>query len=79
MTIQQRILAPTPPFFKKLRNIGITLLAIGTSIMSAHVALPAILVKIASYLALAGTVTATVSQAATGNETLPGTNDDHGQ
>lgn len=79
MTLQQRIQAPTPPFFKKLRNIGLALLAIGTSIMSAHMALPDILVKIAGYLALAGTVTATVSQTATGNETVPGTNTGNGQ
>jgi len=68
MTIQERLQAPTPPFFKKIRNIGLTLLAIGTSIMGAPVALPAILTKIAGYLAVAGTVTATVSQTVTAND-----------
>ena len=68
MTIKERVQAPTPPFFKKLRNIGLSMLAIGTSLMAAPVALPAILVKIAGYLALAGTAAAAVSQTATGND-----------
>jgi hypothetical protein len=65
MTIQQRLSAPTPPFFKKIRNIGLAVAAIGASILGAPVALPAILVKIAGYAALAGTVASTVSQSAT--------------
>ena len=69
MTIKDRIQAPTPPFFKKLRNAGLGILAIGTSLLAAPVALPAILLKIAGYLAVAGTVAATVSQTATGIDT----------
>ena len=68
MTINERIQAPTPPFFKKLRNIGLAILAVATAIMSAPVTLPAILLKIAGYLAVAGTVAATISQTATGND-----------
>ena len=67
MTINERIQAPTPPFFKKLRNIGLAILAVATAIMSAPVTLPAILLKIAGYLAVAGTVVASVSQTTTVN------------
>ena len=63
MTIQQRFTAPTPPFFKKLRNTGLAVLTIAGAILGAPVALPAILTKIAAYAAVAGTVASTVSQA----------------
>ncbi len=56
---------PTPHFFKKLRNIGLTVAAVGASIMASPVALPALLVKIAGYLVLAGGVAGTISQATT--------------
>ena len=68
MKIVERIKAPTPKFFKKLRNIGIGLAAIGTAIIAAPVSLPAIVIKIAGYLAVAGTVAGTVSQTAKGGE-----------
>ena len=70
MTIRSRIQSPTPSFFKKLRNTGLAALAIGTSIISAPIALPAVLVKIAGYLVVAGTTTAAVSQSVTGKEKL---------
>ena len=41
MNIVQRAKAPTPKFFKKLRNIGLTLAAISTVIVTAPIALPA--------------------------------------
>ena len=65
MTIKQRVKSPTPLFFKKLRNTGMVLAAISASLFAAPVALPALLVKIAGYLAVAGTVAATVSQTVT--------------
>jgi hypothetical protein len=65
MTIKQRLTAPTPPFFKKLRTIGILVATLGTSILAAPIALPALIGKIAGYLAVAGTVVTTVSQATT--------------
>ncbi len=67
-TVVKRMNQKTPKFFKKIRNIGLTLAAISASIIGAPVALPAILVKIASYLAVAGIVAITVSQAAVKNE-----------
>lgn len=63
-----RMQRPTPSFFKKVRNAGLTLAAIGASIIAAPVALPAILVKVAGYLAVAGTVASTVSQTAVKND-----------
>lgn len=56
MKIIERIKVPTPKFFKKLRNIGIGLAAIGTSVIAAPVSLPAIVLKIAGYLAVASAV-----------------------
>ena len=71
MTVQQRLAAPTPPFFKKIRNAGLLLAALSGTILGAPVALPAVIIKIAGYLAVAGSVASAVSQAATGAE--PGT------
>lgn len=62
MKLAQRIKSPTPKFFKKLRNIGLGLAAISATIMAAPVSLPAIVIKIAGYLAVAGGVAGTISQ-----------------
>lgn len=56
----------TPPFFKKLRLIGLSVAAIGTTLISAPIALPAIVTTIAGYLIVGGTVATAVSQAAIG-------------
>ncbi|MEO8769582.1 MAG: hypothetical protein ABI402_05840 [Ferruginibacter sp.] len=61
--LKQRLKSPTPKFFRKLRNIGIAVAAIATTIATAPVALPAVLVKIAAYLAVAGTAISVASQA----------------
>lgn len=66
--IVQRVKAPTPKFFKKVRNIGLALAAIGTRILAVPVALPAVVIKIAGYLAVAGGVAGTVSQTAVKSE-----------
>ena len=68
MNISKRIQAPTPPFFKKLRNIGLALAAISTAILTAPVALPLIVLKVAGYAAVAGGVASAVSQAACENQ-----------
>ena len=60
--------ADTPAFFKIVRNTGLTLAAIAASILGAPVVLPAILVNIAGYVAVAGGVMSAVSQAAVMNE-----------
>lgn len=68
MNIVQRLSAPTPPFFKKLRNIGLVLTAISAAIIGAPVALPGIITQIASYLAVAGSMMSGVSQATVDTE-----------
>ncbi|HEY4148776.1 MAG TPA: hypothetical protein VGM41_07600 [Chitinophagaceae bacterium] len=68
MTLMQRIMAATPPFFTKLRNIGLVLATISTTIATAPLALPAIVTKIAGYLAVAAGIASAVSQAAVHDE-----------
>lgn len=67
-TLVERVQAPTPPFFKKLRNIGLVLATIATTVAAAPVALPAIVFKLAGYLAVAGGVASAVSQTAVEGE-----------
>jgi ABC-type xylose transport system permease subunit len=62
MNLVERAISPTPTFFQKLRNIGLALAAISAAIIAAPVALPTIVVTIAGYLAVAGTVLSGVSQ-----------------
>ena len=64
MSIVERIQAPTPKFFKTLRTIGLALAALGGSILASPVAIPAAIVTIAGYVALAGGVMTAVSQTA---------------
>jgi hypothetical protein len=66
--IVNRITSPTPKFFQKLRNIGLAVAAIAGTIIAAPIALPAIVVKIAGYLVVAGGVLGGTSQTATANE-----------
>lgn len=68
MKIANRMKEPTPKFFKKIRNIGLTLAAISASIVAAPIALPAILVKVAGYISVACVAATTVSQTAVKNE-----------
>ena len=62
MTIVERAKAPTPKFFKTLRSIGLALLAISGTIVAAPVALPAVVVSVAGYTALAGGIISAISQ-----------------
>ena len=64
LSLAGRAMAETPPFFLKLRNIGIALAAISAALLASPVALPAIVVTIASYLGVAATVASAVSQVA---------------
>ena len=61
-TIVNRATAPTPKFFKVLRNIGLALATIGGAILTAPVVLPAVVVAVGGYLAVAGGVLSAVSQ-----------------
>lgn len=63
MSIFKRLSGDTPTFFRRIRNIGIALVAVGTAIATAPVALPAAIVAAAGYLITAGTVAGIVAQA----------------
>jgi hypothetical protein len=69
MNLIQRVKAPTPHFFKKLRNIGIALASISGAIIAAPIALPVLIVHVAGYLAVAATVTTAISQVTVCNDT----------
>jgi uncharacterized membrane protein HdeD (DUF308 family) len=62
MNIIKRAKAPTPKFFKVLRNIGLTMAAVGGTILAAPVALPVVVITIGGYVAVAGGVISAVSQ-----------------
>lgn len=62
MKVVERIKAPTPKFFKILRSIGLALLAISGTIVAAPIVLPATVVTVAGYMAVAGGVISAVSQ-----------------
>lgn len=61
-SILERAQTKTPPFFKKLRLVGLVAVTIGTTIMVAPIAIPAAITTIAGYVLLGGTVLTAVSQ-----------------
>ncbi len=63
--IIHRAKAPTPKFFKVLRNIGLALAAVGGTILAAPIALPTIVTTIGGYVVVAGGVVSAVSQLTT--------------
>jgi uncharacterized membrane protein HdeD (DUF308 family) len=70
MNIVKRAKAPTPKFFKVLRNIGLALAAVGGTVLAAPIALPVVVNSIGGYLAVAGGVISAVSQITTINEEI---------
>lgn len=60
--IVKRATAPTPKFFKILRTVGLTLAAVGASVLASPVLLPVAVVSLGGYLAVAGGVITAVSQ-----------------
>jgi hypothetical protein len=68
MNIIQRVTAPTPKFFKILRAVGLSLAAVGASLLTAPVTIPATLITVAGYLTVAGGVIGAISQTAVENE-----------
>jgi uncharacterized membrane protein HdeD (DUF308 family) len=70
MNIVKRAKAPTPKFFKVLRNIGLALAAVGGTVLAAPIALPVVVSSIGGYLAVAGGVISAVSQITTINEEI---------
>ena len=62
MNLAERVLAPTPKWFKVLRTIGIALASVGGIIIASPVALPVGIVSAAGYLILGGSIITAVSQ-----------------
>ena len=67
-TLAERSKADTPPFFKKLRIVGLSLAAVGGVLVAAPFAIPAVLVTLGGYLVVAGSVATAVSQVAVTND-----------
>lgn len=61
--------APTPKFWKKIQKIGIVAAGIATVIATAPVSLPAVVVTVGGYLAVASGAIATVAQLAVDDNT----------
>lgn len=62
MNLIERFKAPTPKFFRVLQKVGLAILAISGTIVAAPVALPAVVVSTAGYLAVAGGMISAISQ-----------------
>jgi uncharacterized membrane protein HdeD (DUF308 family) len=63
--IVNRATAPTPKFFKVLRNVGLVLAGVGGMILAAPIALPVLVTTIGGYMAIAGGVLTATSQLTT--------------
>lgn len=63
MNLLERYQKPTPRFFRLLRTVGISLASGGAALLAAPVVLPAMVLSLASYALVAGTVVTAVSQA----------------
>jgi hypothetical protein len=68
MNLIDRLKAPTPKFFRILRNIGLGLAAAGGVLVAAPIAIPTILVTIGGYLIVAGSVATAICQSVTNTE-----------
>lgn len=70
-SIMQRVTEPTPRFYRKIRNVGLLLTAISGAVLTAPVALPAVMFTVAGYVALAGAIASAISQTAVQEEEKP--------
>lgn len=68
LNLVNRIASPTPKWFRIVRNIGLSLSAVGGALVAAPVALPATLVAFGGYLLLGGSIIGAVSQTAISSE-----------
>ncbi len=69
MKLIERLKAPTPKFFRVLRNVGLALAALGGALLSTPIALPVGIITVAGYFTVAGGVITAVSQSAVDGET----------
>ncbi|MGN7720246.1 hypothetical protein [Chitinophaga sp. 22620] len=68
MEFINRLTAPTPPFFQKVRNIGLLLTAMASAVLGLQVELPLAIKEMAGGVAIVGSVMAGLGQAAVKNE-----------
>ena len=64
LNLIERVSTPTPKWFKIIRNIGITLTAVGGAILAAPIALPVTIVTVSGYVVLGGTIASAIAQTA---------------
>lgn len=69
--IVERLQEPTPRFFRRLRNMGLLLTGVSAVLTTAVIPLPALVITLAGYTALAGGIVSAVSQAAVQQEEKP--------
>jgi uncharacterized membrane protein HdeD (DUF308 family) len=62
MELIRRAKGKTPKFFRILRNVGLSIAAVGTLLLTAPVVLPAIATTIGGYMVVAGGIASAVSQ-----------------
>ena len=62
MNVLQRAAAPTPPFFRKLRLLGLMLTMGSGAVIGKADSMPSAVVEIAKYVATGGAVMVAVSQ-----------------
>ena len=65
MNIWERLMAPTPSFFRKIRRVGLILTALSGSVLAAPLVFPPLVLAIATGLGIAGSVATAVSQTVT--------------
>lgn len=68
MEILNRLSAPTPPFFQKVRNLGLVLTAISSAVFGLPLELPLPVLEITGAVAVAGAVMAGLGQSAVKSE-----------
>lgn len=76
MNIINRAKAPTPKFFRILRNIGLLAAGFGGVLIASPLDLPAMVENTAQYLVLAGGIISAVSQVTVDDKDRQGTSND---
>lgn len=74
-SIVKRCRKKTPPFFKKLRTVGLIAATIGATLITAPSELPEVISSIAGYITTAGAVLTAVSQTAIDDSQTENEND----
>jgi hypothetical protein len=60
--VKYRTLAPTPPFFQKLKKAGLLIAAVGIAVMTAPGLVPELIQQVAGYAITAGTILVSICQ-----------------